>query len=184
MNATLLLQCHEVNLYIMTARQKLFLIFLWLAVINLSIWIGGTMFHMIVVLPLWSEPLPGSVKEFFGGTRAYEYLLDFYGPKWMVIRIAPIIICLLLGWNSKRHRNFLLITVLTIALGLILSVTVVFPINEAIMAKAGEGKSSDEMERMVHTWILADRLRFVALFVGYCFLLWAFRLPILREKSE
>ncbi|HMG93425.1 MAG TPA: hypothetical protein VK589_25380 [Chryseolinea sp.] len=168
----------------MTARQKLFLIFLWLAVINLSIWIGGTMFHMIVVLPLWSEPLPGSVKEFFGGTRAYEYLLDFYGPKWMVIRIAPIIICLLLGWNSKRHRNFLLITVLTIALGLILSVTVVFPINEAIMAKAGEGKSSDEMERMVHTWILADRLRFVALFVGYCFLLWAFRLPILREKSE
>ena len=140
------------------------------------------MFHMIVVLPLWSESLPESVKEFFEGTRAYEYLLDFYGPKWMVIRIAPVIICLVLGWNSKGHRNLILITVLTIVIGLILSVIVVFPINEAIMANAGEGKSSDEIERMVRNWILADRLRFAAIFVGYCFLLWAFRLPILREK--
>ena len=166
----------------MTIRQILFLIFLWLSVINLSIWIGGTMFHMIVVLPIWSQPLPGSVKDFFGGTHAYEYLLDFYGPKWMIIRIAPIIICLLFGWNSKRHRYFILITLLTIALGLILSIIVVFPINEAIMANAGAGKSTDEIERMVHTWILADRLRFAAIFVGYCFLLWAFRLPIQTEN--
>ena len=81
----------------MASRQKLFVIFLWLSVINLSIWIGGMLFHMTVVLPIWSQPLPASVKEFFGGTRAYEYLLDFYGPKWMVIRILPIIIALLLA---------------------------------------------------------------------------------------
>jgi hypothetical protein len=92
-------------------RQKFFIIFLWLSVINLSIWIGGTLFHMIVVLPIWSQPLPESVKEFFGGTPAYEYLLDFYGPKWMIIRILSIIVSLLLGWNSKRHRYFILITV-------------------------------------------------------------------------
>jgi Domain of unknown function (DUF1772) len=168
----------------MKARQKLFTIFLWLSVINLSIWIGGTMFHMIVVLPIWSQPLPGSVKDFFGGTRAYEYLLDFYGPMWMIIRILPIIICLLLGWNYKRHRYFFLITVLTIALGMILSVVVVFPINDAIMAKAGDGKSTDEIQRMVHTWIQADRLRFAVIFVGYFFLLWAFRLPIPLSKAN
>ncbi len=165
-----------------TLRQKLLLIFLWLSVINLSIWIGGTMFHMIVVLPIWSQPLPGSVTDFFGGTRAYEYLLDFYGPSWMIIRIAPIVICLLFGWNSKRHRYFISITLLMIAFGIILSFIVVYPINEAIMANAGEGKSTDEIERMVHTWILADRLRFAAIFVGYCFLLWAFRLPIQTEN--
>ena len=109
------------------------------------------MFHMIVVLPIWSQPLPGSVKEFFGGTRAYEYLLDFYGPKWMIIRILPIIISLLLGWNSKRHRYFLLITVLTIAFGIILTIIFVYPINDAIMAKAGEGSSPEEIKRMVDT---------------------------------
>ena len=165
------------------ARQKLFIIFLWLSVINLSIWIGGTLFHMIVVLPIWSQPLPGSVKEFFGGTRAYEYLLDFYGPKWMVIRILPIIIALLLGWNSKRHRYFLLITVLTVAVGIILTIFFVYPINDAIMAKAGEGSSPDEIRGMVNNWILLDRLRFVIIFAGYFFLLWAFRLPIWLSKE-
>lgn len=141
------------------------------------------MFHMIVVLPIWSQPLPGSVKEFFGGTRAYEYLLDFYGPKWMVIRILPIIISLLLGWNSKRHRYFILITLLTIAFGIILTIIFVYPINDAIMAKAGEGSSPEEIKRMVDTWILSDRLRFAVIFVGYFFLLWAFRLPIRLSKE-
>src|SRR5512145_1322125 len=123
--------------------QKLFTIFLWLSVINLSIWIGGTLFHMIVVLPLWSQQPPDSVREFFGGTRAYEYLLDFYGPRQMVIRISPVLIALGLGWKCKRHRAFLSITVLTIVIGLVLSVLVVFPINQAIMARAGEGTSPE-----------------------------------------
>lgn len=166
----------------MISRQKLFIIFLWLSVINLSIWIGGTLFHMIVVLPIWSQPLPGSVKEFFGGTNAYEYLLDFYGPKWMVIRVLPVIISLLLGWNSKRHRNLLLITVLTLVVGIILTILFVYPINEAIMAKAGKESTPEEIKRMVDNWILLDRLRFAIIFVGYFFLLWAFRLPIIKRS--
>ena len=167
----------------MTLRRKLFTIFIWLSVINLSIWIGGTLFHMIVVLPIWSQPLPGSVKEFFGRTRAYEYLLDFYGPKWMVIRILPVIISLLLAWNTKRHRKFLLVTVLTLVFGIILTIFYVYPINDAIMAKAGEGSSPEEIKRMVKNWILADRLRFAVIFIGYVFLLWAFRLPIHLSKE-
>ena len=162
----------------MVLRQKLYTIFIWLAVINLSIWVGGTLFHMIVVLPIWSQPLPGSVKDFFGRTRAYEYLLDFYGPKWMVIRILPITITLLLAWYSKRHRNYLPVTVSAICFGIILTIIYVYPINDAIMAKAGEGSSPEEIKRMVKTWILGDRLRFGVIFVGYIFLLWAFRLPM------
>ena len=124
----------------MTLRQKLYLIFIWLSVINLSIWIGGTLFHMIVVLPIWSQPLPGSVYDFFGGTRAYEYLLNFYGPKWMVIRTLPILISLILGWDSKPQRFYLMITLLTIVFGIILTITMVYPINTAIMDKAGQGR--------------------------------------------
>lgn len=168
----------------MMLRQKLFIVFMWISVINLSIWIGGTIFHMIVVLPLWSQPLPGSVKEFFGGTRLYEYLLDFYGPKWMIIRVAPLIISLLLGWNSKRHRNFILITFLTLVSAVIFTIFFVYLINDAIMAKAGEGLSQEEIARLVKNWILADRLRFGVVFVGYLFLLWAFRLPVAIEKGS
>lgn len=167
----------------MELRKKLFIFFLWLSVINLSIWIGGTLFHMTVVLPLWSQPLPDSVYRFFGGTRAYEYLLDFYGPQWMVIRIAPIIISLLLGWRYKQHRNCLLITILTIALSVILSIVVVFPINDVIMGKGGGSSSPEDIKRMVNTWIWADRIRFVLVSIGYLFLLWAFRIPMITKSD-
>jgi len=167
----------------MTLRQKLLILFLWLSVINLSIWIGGTLFHMIVVLPIWSQPLPGSVKEFFGDNRAYGYLLDFYGPKWMIIRILPVLISFLLGWNIKRYRHLLLVTVFSLAFGIILTIVFVYPINATIMAKAGEGSSPEEIKRMVNSWIQLDRLRFVVVFVGYLSLLWAFRLPIQLSKK-
>ena len=139
---------------------------------------------MIVVLPIWSQPLPESVTYFFGGSHAYEYLLDFYGPKWMVFRILPIIVCLLLGWNYKQHRVFIIVTLLTIVSALILTIVIVYPINEVIMAKAGAGKSAEEIKRMVHTWILADRVRFAIIFVGYLSLLGAFRLPIVPNNSR
>ena len=44
------------------------------------------------------------------------------------------------------------------------------------MAKAGVDSSHEEINKMVKTWILADRLRFTLLSIGYLFLLWAFRL--------
>jgi uncharacterized membrane protein len=139
---------------------------------------------MIVVLPIWSHPLPGSVKEFFGQTRAYEYLLNFYGPKWMVIRILPVIISLFLGWYSKRHRYFLLITTMTLVLGIALTIVFVYPINEQIMANAGAGNKPEEIIRMVNDWILLDRIRFGIVFTGYLFLLWAFRLRINPVHTE
>jgi hypothetical protein len=45
------------------------------------------------------------------------------------------------------------------------------------MARAGEGTTPEDIERMVDTWVLADRARFALLSVGYFSLLWAFRLP-------
>ncbi len=168
----------------MTIRKKLLIVFLWFSVINLSIWVGGTIFHMIVVVPIWSGSPPGSVKDFFGANRAYDYLLNFYGPPWMFIRTLPIFVSLLLGWDSKPHRSLLLVTSLSIVFGILLTIIFVYPINDAIMAKAGEGKSPDEIKRMVGNWIFADRLRFAVMFVGYCCLLWAFRLPVLLSKEQ
>lgn len=78
----------------------------------------------------------------------------------------------------------MLITTLTLALGIILTIIWVYPINEAIMAKAGEGSSPEEIRKMVNSWILADRLRFAIVFIGYFFLLWAFRLPVVLSKEN
>lgn len=167
----------------MTLRNKLFVFFLWLAVIGFSLWVGGTLFSMTVIVPMWSESPPESVKEFFGGTSFNKYIFNFFGPPWMAARTLPVLIALFMGWHSKAHRRSLLITFVTLALGIIYTLAYIYPINDALMTNAGAGKTDDEIKSLADKWIFADRLRFSVLLVGYFFLLKAFRLPPAQSKS-
>lgn len=162
----------------MTLRKKLFIFFLWWAVIGFSIWLGGTVFSMTVVVPMWSESPPQSVKEFFTETSFNKYIFNFFGPPWMAIRNLPVLITLVLGWYSKLHRRYLLITFISLVIGIIYTFTYIYPINEILMTRAGADKSAEEIQTMVDKWVFADRLRFVIMLIGYFFLLKAFRLKI------
>jgi hypothetical protein len=143
----------------MSLRNRLFHFFLWWAVIGFSVWLGGTVFSMTVVVPMWSEAPPQSVKEFFGGTSFNTYIFNF------------------LGWYSKPHRRYLLITFISLLIGIIFTATYIYPINDILMTRAGGEHSPDEIRAMVDQWIFADRIRFVVMGIGYFFLLKAFRLP-------
>jgi len=162
----------------MTLRQKLFTFFLWWAVIGFSIWVGGTIFSMTVVVPMWSESPPQSVHDFFGMTSFNKYIFNFFGPPWMAIRNLPVLFALVCGWYSKPHRRYLLVTLISLILGIVYTFTYIYPINDILMAKAGADKSGEEIKAMVDKWIFADRLRFSVMLVGYFFLLKTFRLPI------
>lgn len=162
----------------MTLRERFLNFFLWWAVIGFSIWLGGTVFSMSVVVPMWSDAPPQSVKDFFGGTSFNKYIFNFFGPPWMAVRNLPVLIALILGWNSKLHRQYLLITVICLLIGIIYTLTYIYPINDILMTKAGDDKSDEEIETLVDNWIFADRLRFLVMLVGYFFLLKAFRLQL------
>ncbi|MGZ8549440.1 MAG: DUF1772 domain-containing protein [Chitinophagaceae bacterium] len=167
----------------MTIRKKLFNFFVWWAVLGFSIWLGGTVFSMTVVVPMWSEAPPQSVKEFFSETSFNKYIFNFFGPPWMAIRNLPVLIALVLGWDSKLHRKYLLITFISLIIGIIYTFTYIYPINDILMTKAGGDKSAEEIRTMVDKWIFADRLRFAVMLIGYFFLLKAFRLPIPGNKT-
>ena len=162
----------------MVFRKNLFNFFLWWSVIGISTWIGGTLFHMSVVVPMWSESPPESVKNFFGGTSFNRYIPNFYSMPWMMVKTIPVLISFFLGWYSKPHRRLLFITLLTILFGIIYSVIYIFPINEVMMKNAGFGKSPEEIKSLVDKWVFADRLRFIVMSIGYFCLLQAFRLPV------
>lgn len=166
----------------MKTRQMLFNFFLWWAVIGFSIWLGGTIFSMTVIVPMWSEAPPQSVKEFFSETSFNKYIFNFFGPPWMAIRNLPVLIALVLGWDSKLHRQYLLITFISLIIGIIYTLIYIYPINDILMTNAGADKSAEEIRTMVDKWIFADRLRFAVMFIGYFFLLKAFRLPVLGIK--
>jgi uncharacterized membrane protein len=166
----------------MNLRNKFFNFFLWLAVIGFSIWLGGTIFSMTVVVPMWSESPPQSVREFFGGTSFNKYIFNFFGPPWMAIRNLPVLIALILGWHSKQHRIYLLITLSSLIMGIAFTIAYVYPINSILMTNAGGDKSEAEIITLVNKWIIADRIRFVVMAIGYFFLLKAFRLTIAEKQ--
>lgn len=168
----------------MNVNSSVFNFFLWWAVIGFSIWVGGTIFSMTVIVPMWSEAPPQSVTDFFTNTSFNKYIFNFFGPPWMAIRNLPLLIALILGWQSKPHRRYLLITFISLVIGIIFTFTYIYPINEVLMTQAGGGKSGDEIQALTDKWIFADRMRFAVMLVGYFFLLRAFRLPITGKKMH
>ena len=68
----------------MAKRLLFYRFFLWWAVIGMSIWTGGTIFSMSVIVPMWSCTLPGSARFSFSQTSFNLYLEFFwaavYGP--------------------------------------------------------------------------------------------------------
>lgn len=163
-------------------RSRLFRFFLWWAVIGFSIWFGGTVFSMTVIVPMWSDGLPESARSFFSGTSFSRHIYNFFGPPWMVLRNAPLLLALALGANSRPHRRYLLIASVILVSAIAVTIGVIYPINDALMLKAGKDLPDAELIRLARTWITYDRIRFAFMAVAFICLLMAFRLPYRPER--
>jgi hypothetical protein len=163
----------------MTIRNRVLLFCLWASVIALTTWVGGTLYQMLVVVPMWSAAPPDSVRAFFQGTDYNRTIFHFFGPPFIVARNLPLVAALLAGWHLPRHRRALLIAVLCFTgFGVIFTLTSIYPINAVLFEQAGGAHSAEEIRTMVGQWIFRDRLRFAVGLVGFVATLWAFRLPL------
>jgi uncharacterized membrane protein len=163
-------------------RTRLYNISLWIAVIGMASWFGGTLYQMAVVVPMWSSALPDSVRDFFLGTRYNETIWNFFGPPFMAARVLPLLAAAALGWHLRSHRPWLL-TAAAITVAMILfTLFYIYPINEVLFMQAGGGQSAEQIEKMVRKWIFADRARFVFGTIGFLALLRALSLPV--KNSE
>lgn len=167
----------------MAIRDRILVGLLWLSVITVTTWVGGTLYQMLVIVPLWSASPPDSVRTFFQGTDYNRTIYHFFGPPWMVARNLPLVLALLAGWHRPRHRYALLLAVTCLLLfGVVFTLAYVYPINAVLFHQAGGSHSAEEIRAMVDRWIFADRMRFAIGIVGFLALLWAFRQPIPSEK--
>lgn len=170
----------------MFTREQLLDCMLWLAVAGLSTWVGGTLYQMLVVVPLWSNAPPESVRAFFQGTEYNRYVWRFFGPPFMLARFAPLVLALWAGWRAPILRKLLLIAVLCMTFNVILTLAYIYPINTVLFEQAGANRSPQEVRSLVAQWILADRVRFAIGLVAFAALLYAFRrhLPTNRPTSS
>ncbi len=161
----------------MPGREIVVHVLLWYNVLSLGIWAGGTIFQMLVVVPIWSASPPESVHAFFTGTSYMTTIYNFFGPITQIARVVPLLALVAVAWPYEELRPWLLVTGATLLFGLVFTRAYVYPMND-LLARGGEGLAAEAVRSLVSRWIFADRLRFAVVGAGYLCLLRAFRLPL------
>lgn len=164
-------------------RDRLLAILLWYSVFAWAAWVGGTLYQMLVVVPMWSAAPPESVRAFFLGTEYNRLIYRFFGPPFMAARLLPLAAALGLAWRLPRHRRALGLAVLCVGAMVAFTVAYIYPINAVLMAAAGRDHTAEEIVAMARSWILADRIRFAVGLVAFGAILHAFRLPLPRPTG-
>jgi uncharacterized membrane protein len=160
-------------------RNRILMICLWLCVLGLSTWVGGTLYQMLVIVPIWSASPPESVRAFFQGTEYNRTIFQFFGPPFIVARNLPIVAGLIAGWHLPRHRRALLVATACFTLfGAVFTLFYVYPINAVLFEQAGGNLSAAEIRALATKWIFLDRVRFGVGLIGFVAILHAFRLAI------
>jgi hypothetical protein len=159
-------------------RDLVVKILLWYNVLSLGIWVGGTLYQMAVIVPLWSASPPESVRAFLGGTAFMTTIYNFFGPVTQVARAVPLFLLAALAWPYVSVRPWIGACAATMLFGLVLTRAYVYPMNDVLFAKAGGDLSPDALRALVRTWIFTDRVRFAVMSGGYLCLLRAFSLPL------
>lgn len=155
-------------------KTRLYNVFLWWAIIGYSLWIGGTLFSMVVIVPMWSSSPPDSVIRFFTGTSFSSVIYNFFGPPWMLLRVVPLFLALFLGWK-KKQRTMLLVACGCMMAIIIYTIVYIYPINLLLMEQTNF-ITDDQIVILTCRWIEADRIRYLVGCIGYLFLLRAFQL--------
>ena len=156
-------------------RDRLLTFFLWFAVIAWSTWFGGTLYQMLVVVPMWSAAPPESVREFFLGTTYTAHIFNFFGPPFMAARVLPVLVALALAWHLPRERLLLGVASACLVATVVFTLTYIYPINDVLVFQAGGDLGAEAVRRLATTWIWADRARFAVGIVAFVALLMAFR---------
>jgi hypothetical protein len=161
----------------MPLRTRVAQVLLWYNVISIAIWFGGTIYQMVVIVPLWSASPPESVRAFFAGTDFMRTVRHFFGPPTMILRGLPLVLGLVAGWHLKAHCVWLLIPVVCTLIALVMTLAYIYPINAVLFDQAGGGLSGDAVRAMARRWIIADRVRFAIMTIGFISLLRALSIP-------
>jgi uncharacterized membrane protein len=162
----------------LTTRDTITLVFLWIAVLSWGIWIGGTIYQMMVIVPMWSASPPESLRGFLTRTDFLHHVVKFFGPRWMPLRVLSVWGALFCGWNLRAHRPFLIAAPFCVTIGVVFTMAYIYPINAILFDQVGGNLSDEEIRAMLRQWILADRARLFLISVGYLALLRAFSMAM------
>ncbi len=152
-------------------------VLLWYNVLSVAVWFGGTIYQMLVIVPLWNAAPPESVRTFFPASGYPRTIGNFFGRRTQALRAIPLFLLAAFGWADPELRLWLTIPAACMATALVLTLAYIYPINDTLIFKAGGDLDADGIRDLARKWIAADRVRLAIMTIGFLALLYAFRLP-------
>jgi hypothetical protein len=155
---------------------------LWLFVILAAIVIGGGLYEMRVVVPLWAQAPPESVWK-FASERVNNPLYTPNSGLRFWIYVTPLhllvsIVMIFVGLKTRgAHRRFVLMAAAIFALLHLSALLYFVPAIDKILTSQNSGMNPAEVVSRVHAWVYGSWLRFAIGLVGLICGLRAMQLP-------
>ena len=143
---------------------------LWAAIFSLAILIGGTVFHIMVIVPVWLQNLPDSIAAF--GKSDVKPALFWTSRFLRAIAGVTMLAAVLANWNTPR-QYWVLASCLFFATAVAITVGYFIPELKKMGLLGGRPSIDDPaaLTRALHNWLFADKFRFYLLVLPAFFLL-------------
>lgn len=151
-------------------------ILIWITVIAWGFWLGGLMYEMIVIMPLWGANLPNSVVEWNSRPDFVMNPTRFYVPIVITLILSSLFATILARKSSNKRLWLILSTVCAITV-FVFTLIYFFPKNEVLFRNQNAGLSGEEITAIANAWIRANWIRLGMMTVGLFAALKAFSLP-------
>ncbi len=147
-------------------KQYIAQILVWISVVAWSLWFGGLMYEMVVILPLWSALLPESVIEWNARPQYVINPTRFFAPV-AVATVFSSLASLVFGWKSGNRRLWFVLSAVCAMATLAFTIIYFFPKNEVLFRNQTSGLSGAEISTIANAWISANWIRTGIMAVGF-----------------
>lgn len=160
----------------MTTHEVFAQTFFYITILLIGISIGGNVYEILVLDPLWSASPPESVRTFFQGTSFAKAMQKFWLSKLAKYSLFFLIATVVLGWAVPARRLWLILASCSTGATYFLTIRYIFRKKIALFAKAGSGMAPEAIVRMARCFLVLDRVRLVFKIATFVFLLRALTL--------
>ena len=155
----------------MTIHHRIEQLILWLFVILAAIVIGGGLYEMRVVVPLWAHAPPESVWRFASERVNHPVDTPNAGLRfWIFITPLHLLVSLVMFFVGLKtrgaHRRFVLIAAAIFAVLHLSALLYFVPAIDKLFTSQNAGLSPAEVTARVQAWVYGSWLRFAIGFVG------------------
>ncbi len=157
-------------------REWVAQLLLYALIVLYGINVGGNVYEMLVLTPLWSASPPESVRKFFEGTGMARAIQKFWLSRLAKYSLFVLVAAVIAAWNVPGRRLWLAAAVGATAVSYALTLGYIFRRKKVLFRSAVE-LPAEQVQLKTRQFVLADRVRLIFKFAAFLCVVQALTIP-------